>query len=86
MVLIKDKEAVIIDSESIEVVLRPAPWDEQKDAIQVPYERKDGQIARSSPTMPVPWAIAVAIAGIRRFFSEAHVAMILAEAVKRLAR
>ncbi len=86
MVLIKDKETVVNGSQKIEVLLRPAPWDVQEDAIQVPYERKDGHVSRSSPTMPVPWAVAVAIAGMRRFFSEADVAKILAEGVKRLAK
>lgn len=84
MALIKDKEPVTVGSSLIEVVLRPAPWGEQEDAIQVPYNRKDGHVSRASPTMPVDWAVAIAIAGVRRFFSDEAVARILAESVKRL--
>lgn len=84
--MIKDKEVFGTGEDRFEVVLRPAPWDESEDAIQVPYERKDGQIARTSPTMPVRWAVGVAIAGVRKFFAEEDVARILAECIKRLAK
>lgn len=86
MALIKDKEVFEDGKEKFEVVLRPAPWNQEEDAIQVPYSRKDGQISRSSPTLPIRWAVGVAIAGVRKFFPEESVAVIMAECVKRLAK
>jgi hypothetical protein len=86
MSLIKDKITVTVGEEKVDVVLRPAPWDADQDALQVPYARKDGHVARSSPMLSRAWAVAVAHAGIERFFSDADVARLAAECMKRLTR
>ena len=73
------------DDETIPVVLRTAPWDWEEEAISVPYKRKDGHYARSSPTMPREWAYAVARAGIERWFPKTWVTKLQGACNKRLA-
>lgn len=70
---------------TLEIWLRTAPhpsWED--DAIQIPYLRRDGQIARSSPMMPVPWAVRMARAGITRLFPEEDVVELLGDCIRRL--
>jgi len=73
------------ENKTIAVVLRTAPWDWEEEAISVPYKRKDGHYARSSPTMPREWAYAIARAGIERWFPKPWVTKLLSACNKRWA-